>query len=259
MVGVLRFSRLQVLRVQVHQEGHQRGRCSQVQFTKTQRKKVNSADESRKQAMTTAPFVSFVIPTLCRDSLIYTLKSLIEQTAPSWEAIVVIDTANEDGTKDYAQEEIILSGIETLNDKRIRVVWPRPGVFHSAGTMRNEGLRHVSGQWIGFVDDDDAVTPQYVEHLAEHVVDHPKADVVIFRMNDPRLGILPHLEHPRIRLGQVGISFAVKAKSRENVLFVKEDRNIAFHEDWRFIEEMRNMDSEIFISPHVDYVVRPNS
>lgn len=199
------------------------------------------------------PFISFIIPTLCRKSLIRTLESLVAQTIQTWEAIVVMDTHLLNGGAQEINKEVSI-----LGDERIRLVYPRPGTVNSAGTMRNEGFKYVrSITWIGFVDDDDVLTPQYVEHLAEHSVDHPRADMVIFRMQHPRLGILPDPDSPRLRLGEVGISFAIKVKSRGNVLFVREDKKIAFHEDWMFIQAMREMNKQVFISPHVDYIVRP--
>jgi glycosyltransferase involved in cell wall biosynthesis len=49
----------------------------------------------------------------------------------------------------------------------------------SIGTKRQALLDSARGEWIGFLDDDDAVSPDYVDLLTQAMTTHP-ADIVTF-------------------------------------------------------------------------------
>ena len=189
------------------------------------------------------PFVSFIIPTLGRMSLYNTLESLSNQTDGDWDAIVVADSAWE--------------GYKGLFSSRITCI--ESNQTGSAGLLRNEGIAQASGEWIAFVDDDDVLQPEYVEHLREHAGDYPSADVVVFRMLHPIYGVLPPEQMPLIKQGLVGISYAVKAHVKPQ--FVKEnvvsniDTRLNTHEDIELLLELRNKGHEVYVSPHCDYLV----
>ncbi len=135
--------------------------------------------------------------------------------------------------------------------------WLAPDeISGSAGLLRNAGANHTTGRWICFLDDDDWIQPQYVEHLAQHEVDHPRTDVVVFRMHDPKLGILPRPDEPRIAWSNVGISFAVKSEIMGHFQFERERPQALHNEDWLFLQDLQRSGKKFFISPHVDYMVR---
>lgn len=188
------------------------------------------------------------MPTIGRDSLDRTLKSLLDQTVPDWEALVVPDAANFHPREDSP-------ALDRITDPRIRLV-VSPKAAGSAGLLRNAGIKGARGRWIAFVDDDDHLTPQYIEHLAEHHADYPQYDVIVFRMNDPKLGILPNPDLPRIAKGHIGISFAVHAPLMIEHEFLREDPRIEHHEDWAMISGLRDSGAQIYLSPHIDYLVR---
>ncbi len=129
----------------------------------------------------------------------------------------------------------------------------------SAGLLRNEGIKEALGEWVAFVDDDDTIAPQYVEHLREHAEDFPSADVIVFRMEHPKYGILPRESCPIIAQGFVGISYAVKRGIQP--LFIREnvvsdtDTTLNTHEDIELLVELKNKNHELYISPHIDYKV----
>lgn len=180
-------------------------------------------------------FLSFVIPSLGRPTLGRTLESLKAQTHPDWEAVVVGDG------------EVSLP---PSPDSRIRLcrLSRRLGSDHASGHVRNEGCRWVSGEWFGFVDDDDTLDPHYVEWLRE---ESAGMDLVIFKMIYPDGHILPPDRGP-LRPGGVGISFSVRSQ------FYR-DRTLSFGnstiEDWSFLTAAIEVGARWKFSDRIAYYV----
>ena len=179
--------------------------------------------------------LTFVIPTLGRHTLFRALQSLYDQTDQRWDAVVVCDGWQHDDPGD---------------DWRLH--W-HEDVFGSAGLARNAGIEAARGDWVAFLDDDDEVAPTYVEHLYQHIEDHPRCEVVIFRMSHPYFGILPRRDG-HLRMGTVGISFALRKDLARNYRFVAE--RLSQPEDWDLIARLMGDKRHFFLSPHVDYFVR---
>jgi glycosyltransferase involved in cell wall biosynthesis len=95
-----------------------------------------------------SPVVSVIIPTYNQaDLLKKSLQSLLDQTFPDWEAIV-IDNNSEDDT-----EEVV----KNLQDQRIIYK-----TFHNQGIIaasRNLGIHLAKGDYITFLDSDDLWYP----------------------------------------------------------------------------------------------------
>lgn len=110
------------------------------------------------------PLFSVIIPTYNRAGLIgRCLKSVIDQTYSNWEAIV-IDNFSEDNT-----EEIV----QGFGDDRIHYF-----KNHNYGVIsvsRNFGLDRAKGDWIAFLDSDDAWMPNKLEMVAPYM---EKYDIV---------------------------------------------------------------------------------
>lgn len=139
-----------------------------------------------------------------------------------------------------------------------RIEWAKASRTGSAGLTRNFGIERCQTDWIAFLDDDDVVKPTYVEHLREHATEGH--DVVVFRMDHPQFGILPPPQHPIIAHGLVGISFAYRRSAANGVKFIREDLlnpGPYGNEDINLLLKLRDEGLDIFISPHVEYVVRP--
>jgi len=96
----------------------------------------------------TNPVVSVIIPTYNQaDLLKKSLQSLLDQTFPDWEAIV-IDNNSEDDTKEI---------VENLQDHRIIYK-----TIHNQGIIaasRNLGIHCAKGDYIAFLDSDDLWYP----------------------------------------------------------------------------------------------------
>lgn len=195
--------------------------------------------------MTAAPFVTIVIPSVGRNTLGRTLKSLEDQTDTGFIATLVMDGCT---PPDYVSRYPWLKVI--VNPKRV-------GVRNNAGEVRNQAIRVATTEWVAFVDDDDTLGPNYVETLREEIAGQPQADAVIFRMRTNKAGPLKVLPPPGardFRVGQVGISFAVKRVPAclGGKLFYFTAGRI---EDFVALDLLRCHGATILLSPRVVYFV----
>src|SRR6266436_2095129 len=100
--------------------------------------------------------VSVIIPCYNRESLLgATLDSLLEQTFPHWEAIII-----DDDSTDKSME--VARGYARI-DSRFRVV-SRQGERRGANICRNQGLRIAGGDYVVFLDSDDLLLETCLEH-----------------------------------------------------------------------------------------------
>ena len=99
--------------------------------------------------------ISVIIPaynaarTICR-----CIQSVLDQTYTEWEMIIV-DDGSKDDTLDICQ---------SYDDSRIRVLHKENGGVSSA---RNHGLKFAQGDYIAFIDSDDFIEADYLEHLSQ--------------------------------------------------------------------------------------------
>lgn len=100
--------------------------------------------------------------------LAFCLDSLLNQTVRDME-IIAVDDASTDNSLE------VLRKYEREYPGRVRVLtYP---VNKRQGGAKNEGLKIASGEWIGFVDSDDWVAPDYYEKLLAKA-EETGADVV---------------------------------------------------------------------------------
>ena len=183
--------------------------------------------------------LTFIIPSIGRPSLINSLESIINQTVCDWCAIVMFD------------------GIEpTLampNEQRIKFMQcEKKGIGkNNAGNVRNEVIQHVKTEWIAFLDDDDYLSPRYVETFLNEINNYLDMDLLIFRMyNNNTRKLLPELDRTNLEIGKVGISFIVKTCIFDKIIF--KPSNI---EDYTFLETVLNNGFIIYLSQYVRYFV----
>ena len=182
--------------------------------------------------------ITFIIPTIGRNTLVNSLNCLKNQTISKWNAIVIFDG--------------IKSNIENY-DTRIKIIEvDKMGIGeNSAGNVRNYGISLVKTKWIAFLDDDDLIDEDYIEIFYKELKLYPSIDVLIFRM-DSNNRIIPKINTDNFYLCDVGISFIIKKEICDNNILFKPDGA----EDFLFLNEIRENDYEIMISPYVKYFVK---
>lgn len=116
------------------------------------------------------PFFSIIIPTYNRRFLLpKTLESVLEQTDPDWECLVV-DDGSEDNTADF---------VRSLTEKRLRYFYQDN---QGPAAARNTGLREARGAWIAFLDSDDWWEPNKLERFSGAIKQYP--DIRIFHSEE---------------------------------------------------------------------------
>ena len=122
--------------------------------------------------MTFTAKVSVVIPIKGRASLFeLTAQSLVEQTYPHWEAVVVDDGSSADEFSRIAE----IAG----RDQRTRLM-KNPGPRRGASACRNTGLAASRGEYVVFLDSDDALAPTCLRRRVEVMKSKPKVDFAVF-------------------------------------------------------------------------------
>lgn len=113
------------------------------------------------------PRVSVVIPSYNYARFLgRTIESLLAQSFPSWEAIIVDDGSTDDTEKVAAD----------LVNKDPRIVYVRQ---QNSGTSaaKNVGIRHARGDYIVFLDADDLLTANKLAAHVEHFKNNPHVDI----------------------------------------------------------------------------------
>jgi glycosyltransferase involved in cell wall biosynthesis len=182
--------------------------------------------------------ITFIIPTINRPTLKRTIESLIQQSALNWKAIVVYDGVDGESFDDER--------IKTIEIKKTGLVGPSNG---QSGLVRNEGIKLVDTEWIGFLDDDDSIHKDYVKLLLEKYNEY---DFVVWRMVYENGVILPPLYINQLIFAAVGISFCYKKNIFKELLF-SQNRD---GEDFDFLMELKKQSNKFVITPEVMYNVR---
>jgi glycosyltransferase involved in cell wall biosynthesis len=189
-------------------------------------------------------FITFIIPSVGRDTLGRTLASVLAQTESDWNAIVVGD-----GLPKFSLP---------AKDTRLRTLGlqEKVGEGHHSGAVRNFGLAAASSRWIGFVDDDDRLDTRYLQWLKAEA---DGQDLIVFRMKyspprDDAVVLLPRSNAVgSLGPGEVGISFAVRTEfQREaDIWFDTEE-----FEDWHFIRRCLANGARCKVSDRTAYYIR---
>lgn len=105
------------------------------------------------------PFISIIIPIYNAEKfLCQCLDSVLAQTYPDWECILV-----DDGSKDSSED---ICDEYTQKDSRFKVYHKENGGVSSA---RNMGLDNADGKYICFIDSDDYIYPTYLSDFGENL------------------------------------------------------------------------------------------
>lgn len=108
--------------------------------------------------------VSIIMPTYNRAGLIVqTIGSVMAQTYPNWELIIVDDGSNDN------TEQIVAS----IEDERVFFV--KAGRIGINGVVKNIGLEKARGDLIAFIDSDDLWAPGKLEKQLKALEQYPAA------------------------------------------------------------------------------------
>jgi len=188
--------------------------------------------------------ITFIIPSIGRDTLINSIQSIQNQTNENWKIIIIFDGIK--STLDFQDDKIKVFEIEKMGEDT-----------NSAGNVRNYGIQYVDTEWIAFLDDDDTISNNYIQNFIDEQTLFPSMDVLIFRMLVCHYNnhiILPSMYTDDFYINSVGISFCMKKKIfDEGILFVPSNK-----EDFNMLDKIRSNHYKMNISPHLAYFVRCN-
>ena len=118
--------------------------------------------------MTPRPLVTIVVPCFNYARFLdECVGSVVAQTYPDWEAVVV---------DDHSTEGDVAAELDKFADARIRLV--RNPENRGVAASRNTGVAQGGGDLILPLDADDALHPVFLERLVGWLVEHPKHDAV---------------------------------------------------------------------------------
>jgi GT2 family glycosyltransferase len=108
--------------------------------------------------------ISIIIATRNRRALLSeAIASVIDQSFPDWE-LIVVDDASSDGTHVY---------LASLDNSKVRVL--RQDNHAERSSARNRGMAEAQGEFIMFLDDDDLLRPNALAVLWGGLRLHPDA------------------------------------------------------------------------------------
>lgn len=112
--------------------------------------------------------LSFVVPVYNAEKHLKScIESVLSQTVPDWELILV-----DDGSTDLSST---ICDAYAAADNRIQVIHrSNAGV----STARNDGISVATGEYIGFVDADDTIMPNMAERMVATALEN-NADIVM--------------------------------------------------------------------------------
>lgn len=197
--------------------------------------------------------ITVVVPVYNSESTIErTIASVFAQSISEWRMVIV-----DDGSTD--QSSAILA---SYSDPRISIVTQENRGVSSA---RNLGMKHVSTDYVMFLDSDDEIHPTALERLLEAAGRHSDA-VAVFGTTmrftpewELEMGQKPPQEHQfhsgdvlrnKIVHNRVFWNAGQMAIKTETVRAVGGyNENLAFNEDWEFFVRLAAMGDCIFIGP----------
>ena len=118
--------------------------------------------------LTGTTLLSIVLVTHDRSALLRrAIDSVVAQTYPYWE-LIVVDDGSTDDTAEVLREL-------SAQDHRIRVV---AQAHHGVGFARNNGLSHASADIVCYLDDDNSMQPDWLKAVAWSFERHPDLELL---------------------------------------------------------------------------------
>lgn len=195
--------------------------------------------------------VSIIVPVYNGEqTILRAVQSVLEQSVPDWE-LIVVDDGSEDGTGGL---------LSRLTDPRLIRLWQR---HQERSAARNRGLDVARGELVLFLDADDWLMPNTVERLQELARSEPGHGVfvgdvqmcrddgsVIARMSElvaplpAESSVLERLVLDRNVVGQNRTAARLEVIRKEEITF---DVELAYPEDWVFWLRVVSRSKVLFI------------
>ena len=116
--------------------------------------------------------ISIITPTKNRCALLReTVQSVLNQTYPHWEHIIVDDESTDNTAEIFEEVQ--------RNDPRIRFM-KRQGASAGANVCRNQGIKYSTGDYVIFLDSDDLLAPSCFENRFCVMEKTPELDFAVF-------------------------------------------------------------------------------
>lgn len=175
-------------------------------------------------------FFSVIIPTYNRADIISpTIKSVIDQKFKDWELILI-----DDGGNDKTEE--VVNG---FNDDRIKYYWKENG---ERGAARNYGVGKSSGEYVFYLDSDDLIYSNHLEHAFIELTNLNKPEFFHSRYEEVTPSakkVVKSIHKNKIwDIIQKQNQFACQFFLRKDIALkfpFSEDRNLKIGEDWLVI------------------------
>lgn len=132
-------------------------------------------------------FISIIIPSFNRAELLErALRSIVSQTSPNWECVVVDDFSS-DNTKNIVDTFM-------LRDDRVSYYLNE----HKKGAQgaRNTGLDHAKYDWVIFFDSDNVMHHDFVERMLPHLTNKIDVCACCSRIVDVEKGFTGKIVNP---------------------------------------------------------------
>ena len=187
----------------------------------------------------------------------FCLDSLVKQTISDYE-IIAVDDCSTDNSLD------ILKEYEKKYPDKFKAI--HSPVNKHQGGAKNIGIREAKGEWIGFIDSDDWIVPDFYERLltrAEETgadivgCDYCRVDSHTFEVGEiehnntlEQSGVLDHEKRKSLVLDEG--SLVIKIFKRQFIL----DNELFFPEDI-FYEDNAVGKSYVILNKHFEYIDEP--
>lgn len=178
-----------------------------------------------------SPQISLVIPAYnAAATLAQTLDSLLAQSHPAWEAVVV-----DDGSTDETAE---LARRFARQDARIRLVQAE---HRGVSAARNTGILQARFDWLAFLDADDWLGPEFLSSMAQAISADPALDAAYCGWARVADGAAPFIQRPALRSGVLFDQFIESCYFPINACVVRKslvlsvqgfDPSLSTCEDW---------------------------
>lgn len=197
-----------------------------------------------------SPFVSVIVP--CYNQALYlseTLDSILKQTFPDWECIIV-----NDGSTDKSEE--IARGY-CLKDQRFQYHYKNNGGIASS---RNFGIKQSKGQFILPLDGDDLINPNYIELALEVFEKNPKVKLVYSKAQMfgivNREWVLPEYSYSNLLYGNMIFCSAIYRRTDFDKTKGYNENMVKGLEDWDFWIGFLDDEDVVYKIPHICFYYR---